>query len=74
MNVASRSNLLPSNSPSSAQVCSGWSSQQSQPIIDVPLLNMPHGDELVLQPVIDFIIKVLSSGEWAHGIQATGAV
>jgi hypothetical protein len=47
-------------------VCGDWASQQSQPVADVPCLNMPHGDELFIQPVIDYIIKILSqtSGEF----------
>jgi hypothetical protein len=47
-------------------VCGDWASQQSQPVTDVPLLNMPHGGELFSQPVIDYIIKILTqtSGEF----------
>jgi len=48
------------------QICAGWASQQSQPVGDTPILNMPHGAELFIQPVIDYVIQLLSppSGEF----------
>jgi hypothetical protein len=52
--------------PPPYQICAGWASQQSLPVGDVPILNMPHGAELFIQPVIDYIIQLLSppSGEF----------
>jgi hypothetical protein len=57
--------LQPQMAETLSQVCAGWASQQTQPVSDAPIPNMPHGSELFIQEIIDYIIKLLSpsSGE-----------